>query len=91
MREACEYCGGEFRLNVVSDHRTKTKYLRAGCCDVALRPCPNPSELLRSPNLTQDERDYLQRLVKLDWFSGQVAAVLLQIEAKSNVSGEVAA
>jgi hypothetical protein len=88
MREACEYCGGEFRLNVVSDRRTKTKYLRAGCCDTPLRPCPDPAELLRSANLTQDERDYLQRLVKLDWFSGQVATVLLQIEAKA--SAEVA-
>jgi hypothetical protein len=91
MKESCQHCGFEFRLNVVSDRRTKTKYLRAGCCDAPLRPCPDPAELLRSPNLTQDEREYLQRLANLDWFSGQVASVLLQIEAKSNVSGEVAA
>jgi hypothetical protein len=82
MREICQECGGDFRLKVVSDRRTGTKYLKAGCCDVALRPCPNPNELLRSPNLNLEERFYLQRLVKLDWFSGQVAAVLLQIEAK---------
>ncbi|WP_375449102.1 hypothetical protein [uncultured Nostoc sp.] len=91
MREACEYCGGKFRLNVVSDRRTKTKYLRAGCCDAPLHPCPDPAELLRSPNLTSEERLYLNKVVKLDWFSGQVAAVLLQIEVKTKASGEVAA
>lgn len=89
MREACEYCGGDFRLNVVACRRTKSRYLRAGCCDAALRHCPDPAELLRSPNLAQDERDYLQRLVKLDWFSGQVATVLLQIEAKIQTVGGV--
>jgi hypothetical protein len=67
--------------NHISDRRTSTKYLKAGCCDVALRPCPDP-DLLRSPNLNLEESFYLQRLVKLGWFSGQVAAVLLQIEAK---------
>lgn len=90
MRENCQFCGGEFRLNVTCDRRTKTRYLRAGCCDGALRPCPNPNELLRSANLTPSERDYLQRIAKLDWFSGQVAAVLLQIEAKAKASGGVA-
>ncbi|MCC5605144.1 hypothetical protein [Nostoc favosum] len=68
MRENCQFCGGEFRLKVVSDRQTKTKYLRAGCCDSPLRPCPNVDELLRSANLTQDERDYLQRIANLDWF-----------------------
>jgi hypothetical protein len=68
--------------NHISDRRTSTKYLKAGCCDVALRPCPDPDELLRSPNLNLEESFYLQRLVKLGWFSGQVATVLLQIEAK---------
>jgi hypothetical protein len=90
MRESCQHCGFEFRLNVVSDRRTGRKYLRAGCCDAPLRPCPNVEELLRSANLTQDEREYLQRLVNLDWFSGQVATVLLQIEAKVNTAGGVA-
>ena len=68
--------------NHISDRRTSTKYLKAGCCDVALRPCPDPDELLRSPNLNLEESFYLQRLVKQGMFSGQVAAVLLQIEAK---------
>ena len=90
MRESCQHCGFEFRLNVVRDRRTGTKYLRAGCCDAPLRPCPDPSELLRSANLTQDEREYLQRIANLDWFSGQVATVLLQIEAKVKAFGEVA-
>lgn len=89
MRENCQHCGFEFRLKVVSDRRTGTKYLRAGCCDAPLRPCPDPVELIRSPNLTPSEREYLQRLVKLDWFSGQMATVLLQIEAKTKASGEV--
>lgn len=89
MRERCQHCRFEFRLNVVACRRTKAKYLRTGCCDAALRPCPDPAELLRSVNLTQDERDCLQRLANLDWFSGQVAAVLLQIEAKSKVSRQV--
>lgn len=79
---SCPHCGGKFNLNVVSCRPSKTKYLRTGCCDVALRKCPDPGELLRSPNLNLEERFYLQRLVKLDWFSSQVAAVLLQIEAK---------
>ncbi|MCC5611065.1 hypothetical protein LC612_31020 [Nostoc sp. CHAB 5834] len=91
MRENCQFCNGEFRLNVVACRRTKTKYLRTGCCDGALRPCPEPAELLRSANLTQDEREYLQRITNLDWFSGQVATVLLQIEAKTKASGEVGA
>jgi hypothetical protein len=86
----CPDCGFEFHLNVVSDRRTGKKYLRAGCYDVPLRPCPNPAELLRSPNLTQDEREYLKRVVNLDWFSGQMATVLLQIEAKVNTAGGVA-
>ncbi|MHC5717117.1 MAG: hypothetical protein ACYTXE_42180 [Nostoc sp.] len=91
MRESCQHCGFEFRLNVVSDRRTSTKYLRAGCCNAPLRPCPDPNELLRSPNITTNECEYLQRLVDLDWFSGKVAAVLLQIEAKVKTSGEVRA
>ena len=91
MRESCQHCGFEFRLNVVSDRRTGTKYLRAGCCNAPLRPCPDPYELLRSAHLSQDERDYLQRIANLDWFSGQVAALLLQIEAKVKASGQVSA
>lgn len=90
MRESCQHCGFEFRLNVVSDRRTGAKYLRAGCCDAPLRPCPDPDELLRSAHLSQNERDYLQRIANLDWFSGQVAAILLQIEAKVKTSGGVA-
>ena len=90
MRENCQFCGGEFRLNVTCDRQTKSKYLKAGCCNSPLRPCPEPAELLRSASLTPSERDYLQRLANLDWFSGKVAAVLLQIEAKVKASGEVA-
>ena len=56
MKERCQHCGFEFRLNVVSDRRTGTKYLRAGCCDAPLRPCPDRVELMRSANLSQDER-----------------------------------
>lgn len=78
----CPHCQGEFRLNVTVDRHTGVKYLRAGCCDSPLRPCPNPEKLLRSPCLSEDERSYLSRVSGLDWFSGQVAAVLLQIEAK---------
>jgi hypothetical protein len=76
--------------NYISDRRTGAKYLRADCCDAALRPCPDPDELLRSANLTPSERDYLQRIANVDWFSGKVASVLLQIEAKVKASGEVA-
>ena len=90
MRESCQHCGFEFRLNVVSDRRTRTKYLKAGCCNAALRPCPDPNELLRSPNLTPSEREYLQRVANLDWFGGQVATVLLQLETKVKASGGVA-
>lgn len=90
MRESCQHCGFEFRLNVVSDRRTGTKYLRAGCCDAPLRPCPDPVELMRSPNLSLEERQYLQRLARLDWFSSQAAALLLQIEAKLKASKGVA-
>ncbi|MBD2730752.1 hypothetical protein H6G96_31650 [Nostoc sp. FACHB-892] len=90
MRESCQHCGFEFRLNVVSDRQTGAKYLRAGCCDALLRPCPDPDELLRSANLTPSEREYLQRIANLGWFSGKVAFVLLQIEAKAKASGGVA-
>jgi hypothetical protein len=91
MSERCQFCGGDFRLNVVANRQTKVKYLRAGCCDSPLRTCPNPDELLLAPSLTLEERSYLQRLQNLDWFSGQVAAVLLQIEAKVKANGGVAA
>lgn len=86
----CQHCGFEFRLNVVSDRRSKTKYLRSGCCDAPLRPCPDPVELLRCSSLSQHERDYLQRVSSQDWFSGQIASVLLQIEGKVQASAEVA-
>ncbi|MBD2207839.1 hypothetical protein [Calothrix sp. FACHB-168] len=46
---------------------------------------------MRCSSLSLEERDYLKRLVDLPWFSGQVAAVLLQIEAKTQASVEVAA
>lgn len=82
----CQYCGFEFRLNVISDRRTKSKYLRSGCCDAPLRECPNPERLLNSPNLTSEEKEYLRRVSSLDWFGGQVAALLLQLEAKAGVA-----
>ncbi|MBD2341984.1 hypothetical protein H6G64_34195 [Calothrix sp. FACHB-156] len=88
----CQHCGFEFRLNVKSDRWTKSKYLRAECCDSPLRPCPDPDKLLRSPNLTPEERQYLAQVAALDWFSAQVAAVLLQMEAKAQAASvEVAA
>lgn len=82
----CPHCQGEFRLNVTVDRHTGVKYLRAGCCDSPLRKCPNPDELLRSPNITPSEREYLQRVLNLDWFGGAIASVLLQIEAKTKAS-----
>lgn len=90
MIERCEFCGGDFRLNVVSDRRLGIKYLRAACCDAALRPCPDVSELLRSPSLTSDERSYLQRVAKLEWYGSAVASNLLRIEAKIKAAGGVA-
>lgn len=91
LTSPCLACGFKFRLKVISDRRTRTKYLRADCCDAPLRPCPEPSELLRSANLSSEERNYLQRIANLDWFTGKVASVLLQIEAKVKTSGEVSA
>lgn len=85
----CEQCGQQFRYNLVSDRRTNFKYLRSGCCDVALRQCPDPEVLMRSPHLSEDERDYLTRLIPVRWFGGQIAAVLLQIEAKVKQATEV--
>lgn len=78
----CKECGAEFRYNVVCDRRSGSKYLRTGCCDLAIRSCPNPEVLAKSPHLSQDERDYLNRLIPQPWFSGQVVAVLLQLESK---------
>jgi hypothetical protein len=46
---------------------------------------------MRSPNLSNEQRDYLQRVAALDWFSGSVAVVLLQIETKVQQAGEVRA
>jgi len=89
--KTCLHCGGDFRYNLVVHRQTKTKYLRAGCCDSPLRKCPDLNKLLRSPALTAEEKNYLHRVSKLDWFSGQVAAVLLKIEAKTQASVEVAA
>lgn len=85
----CQHCGFEFRVNVVTCRPTRTKYLRTGCCDIALRPCPDPVELLRSPNLSTEERQYLQKVAALDWFGGQVATLLIEIEAKIQPSTEV--
>lgn len=85
----CEQCGEEFRYNVVRDRRTGSKYLRTGCCDLAIRPCPNPEVLAKSPHLSEDERDYLNRLIPLPWFGGQIAAVLLQLESKIQQATEV--
>ncbi|MBD2255599.1 hypothetical protein [Nostoc parmelioides] len=87
---SCQVCGGEFWLNVVSDRSLEAKYLRAGCCDSPLSPCPSPDELLRSSSINLEERLYLIKVAKLEWFSGQVAAVLLQIEGKVKAAGEVA-
>ena len=87
----CPHCGSEFRYNVVACRHTKFKYLRSGCCDLALRQCPDPEVLMRSPNLSNEQRDYLQRVAALDWFSGSVAVVLLQIETKVQQAGEVRA
>ncbi|MGI2908951.1 hypothetical protein [Tolypothrix sp. VBCCA 56010] len=90
--KVCPHCGNEFRYNVVVDRRTKFKYLRSGCCDVALRSCPDPEMLMRSAHLSEDERDYLKRLIPLPWFGGQIVAVLLQLEAKvQQASKEVVA
>ena len=44
-----------------------------------------------NPHLSQDERDYLNRLIAQPCFSGQVAAVLLQLEAKVQQTTEVEA
>lgn len=60
MKGNCQFCDGEFRLNVVACRRTKTKYLR----DV---------HLLKN------------------FSGGQVATILLQIEAKVKATGGVAA
>ncbi|HEY9799259.1 MAG TPA: hypothetical protein V6D25_02790 [Leptolyngbyaceae cyanobacterium] len=88
---SCQVCGGDFRLNVVSDRHTGIKFLRAGCCDSPLRQCPSPDKLLRSASHTSDERNYLQRVAKLNWFgSAVVASNLLRIEAKIKASGGVA-
>ena len=88
----CPHCGGDFRYNLVVERKSKTKYLRAGCCDSPLRECPDLNKLLRSPALTAEEKNYLQRISKLDWFSGQIVGVLLEIEAKTQASvAEVAA
>lgn len=86
----CPECGGDFRLNVVSDRHTGIKFLRACCCDSPLRRCSGPDKLLRSASLTSDERNYLQRAAKLDWFGSAVASNLLRIEATIKASGGVA-
>lgn len=61
MRENCQFCDGEFRLNVTCDRRTKSRYLSAGWCDFCLSPCDAWSgcsdrwdDLLRSQNLTSE-------------------------------------
>jgi len=81
--KACQHCGFEFRLNIISDRCSGAKYLRSGWCDAPLRECPDPDKLLQSPCLSQQEQDYLKKLVDLPWFSGQIAAILLQIESKA--------
>lgn len=85
----CQQCGQEFRYNLVSDRRSGSKYLRSGCCDLALRKCPDPEALMRSPHLSEDERDWLNRIIPLPWFGGQVVAVLLQLESKIQQATEV--
>ncbi|BAY96016.1 MULTISPECIES: hypothetical protein [unclassified Tolypothrix] len=46
--KVCPHCQGEFRLNFTVERRTKSKYLRAGCCNAPLREYPSPERLLRS-------------------------------------------
>jgi hypothetical protein len=77
----CPHCDIKFNLFCSTDRRTKVKSLFRGCCGTYSQPCPEPSRLLRSPNLTADERDFLARSQNLDWYSNQQVAVLLQIEA----------
>jgi hypothetical protein len=79
----CRHCHSEYKLNVVAQRKSKIKALRTGCCDVFVRWCPIPEELLKIPHLTQDERDYLHRVASLDWFTSQVATILIQIEVKN--------
>ncbi|MGI2908602.1 hypothetical protein [Tolypothrix sp. VBCCA 56010] len=85
----CKECGEEFRYNVVRDRRTGSKYLRTGCCDLAIRPCPDPEALAKSPHLSQDEQDYLNGLIPLPWFNAKAVAMLLQMEAKVKQATEV--
>ena len=87
----CKECGEEFRYNVVTDRQSKSKYLRTGCCDLAIRPCPNPEVLMRSPHLSREECDWLNRIIPLPCFGGQIAAVLLQLESKVQQAAEVEA
>lgn len=87
----CQQCGQQFRYNVVSDRRSGSKYLRTGCCDLAIRPCPDPEVLMRSAHLSEDERDWLNRIIPLPWFGAQVVAVLLQLESKVQQATEVQA
>ncbi|BDA76603.1 hypothetical protein CAL7716_107690 (plasmid) [Calothrix sp. PCC 7716] len=78
----CKHCNFEHKLNVVVDRRTKRKALRTGCCDIFIRWCPAPEDLLRLPNLTPDERDFLNSVANLDWFTSRVATNLIEIEEK---------
>jgi hypothetical protein len=84
----CPHCQSEYKLNVVAQRKSKIKALRTGCCDVFVRWCPNPCELLKTPYLTQDERNFLSNVAEMNWFSAKTALLLLQIEAKGK---EVAA
>ena len=83
----CLECGDRTRLNVVKNPRG-IKWLRCGICDLALRKCPDPDQLSKSPRFSTQEREYCSKVANLAWFSGQVAAVLLSLEAKAAKAGE---
>lgn len=79
----CPHCYAEQSLTVSVDRGTRRKALRASCCDAFVRWCPDPKNLLKLPNLTPDEREFLHRVANLNWFTSRIAANLIQIEEKA--------
>ncbi|MFM6080393.1 MAG: hypothetical protein ACKPCI_18090 [Dolichospermum sp.] len=79
----CKHCGDQQRPFCSTHRTTKVKSILTGCCGAYLQPCPKPETLIKSDTLSTEEKDYLSRLIGLNWYSSQQVGILLSLETKA--------